>query len=118
MSGRDRSLADEFYSAAPQFRTKARLAELIEQHVLDRIDSYHEPFAYVYEGFAGCSDVNPDICACATTTDPTCMYCDREVSDGDQVLSAWVVDDPFNRDRNDGHYQVVHEVCPPQEATT
>lgn len=41
---------------------------------------------YEMGGFQGCTDVNPDVCACATDTQPTCKVCGEEIEPG---VLAW-----------------------------
>ena len=37
-------------------------------------------------GFEGCTDQNPDVCACGNYEQPTCEICGQEIEPGEQ---AW-----------------------------
>lgn len=50
---------------------------------LDRADGLAAwKFTDQYEGFRGCTDRNPDTCACATHEDPECEVCGEVIADG------------------------------------
>lgn len=71
--------------------------------------------------FTGCTDRNPDFCACGTWTPLLCASCDEEMHDGDE---AWGLQRPMYEGIPDGHeeqeweYLTWHRNCPTPEGAT
>lgn len=63
--------------------------------------------------FAGCTDRNPDLCACANHEPPVCARCDQEIIDGQRVTNMlrWTVydDDPESAEWD---VETRHVTCP------
>ena len=41
-----------------------------------------------YVGFEGCTDRDPNVCACATHQDPECEGCGETVEDGEEIVTV------------------------------
>ena len=71
-------------------------------------------------GFEGCTDQNPEVCACAHDTQPTCVLCDREIEPGEQAWSRqWPCYETLPLGHKDQDWDVIswHNDCEPATET-
>lgn len=75
---------------------------------------------YVADGFnfTGCTDRNPDYCACGEDSEVTCNVCDEPIEDGQLIQSITYPGNPyFDAYSPDQHWEheYWHTVCPEDE---
>ena len=75
-----------------------------------------EPWGpFPMRGFEGCTDPNPDVCACATDVQPTCALCNHEIEPGEQSWARlWPCYETLPRAHVDQDWDVIswHDECP------
>lgn len=66
-------------------------------------------------GFEGCTDGDPERCACATDQQPTCEICAQEIEPGEQAWSRqWPCYNTLPLNDPDMDWDVIswHDECP------
>lgn len=88
--------------------TRARLGEVGVREVMDPSTPYPLP------GFGGCTDRDPDHCACATDADVVCHECEQVIEPGEMVRSVqWPLYAGIPLDSADQDWDVFtfHDTC-------
>ena len=71
-------------------------------------------------GFEGCTDRNPDYCACATDVQPVCGVCGQEIEPGERAWARqWPEYNTLPLDHDDQEWCIVswHDECPDTRPT-
>lgn len=66
-------------------------------------------------GFEGCTDANPDYCACATDQQPRCEVCGQEIEPGERAWARqWPCYNTLPLNHSDQGWDVIswHDQCP------
>lgn len=66
-------------------------------------------------GFEGCTDQNPEHCACATDRQPTCELCGQEIEPGERAWARqWPCYNTLSLAHPDQDWDVIswHDECP------
>ena len=70
-------------------------AELVRLRAkIARVEDFVSVHSGTWEGFTGCTDRNPDVCACSTDADVECAVCGNEIEPGQAYIAAWVMGNP------------------------
>lgn len=84
-----------------------------------RRDEPTEPEPYA-DSFGGCTDRNPDICACGQDTGAQCDICEQDIEDGQMIQTLNRAIHPYlqshHRDQEWEHY-IWHVDCATKAAT-
>ena len=77
--------------------------------------TFMEPWGpFEMGGFEGCTDPDPDYCACATDQQPTCHDCGREIEPGELAWARnWPCYETLPLDHRDQGWDVIswHDKC-------